>query len=367
MTRMGALLLAGLLAVQAEEAGAAVTPKPVPKASTADAPYRYTGLIGAGGYQGSGAVIGNKKVVLSCAHLVYEEMYLDPWITDAVWYRAYQGQGYPAGKGQRFRGYYHFSSYQQRGLKWGFNDERTFAADFTAHFAYADLSGGVGPGPMLENGVSALKSSKSKLITGYPAGLYRGDNPLQYRMHATGPFTKPLEVFAPGYPYMEAFGVSTGPGNSGGPVWVWDGGAYRFTGVLVAGLESSKGGGVDLIGVKAMDSDAAALYRKAVMGTVDTTPPLLVFSPVFPKNGSVSVTFAGKASDDRLLQSVQFRSRRASGTYAAWKAAALSGASSRVKSWKATVVMPAHENYVVQFRAYDGINYSAPVHRTVKH
>lgn len=27
----------------------------------------------------------------------------------------------------------------------------------------------------------------------------------------------------------------------------------------------------------------------------------------------------------------------------------------------------APENYVVQFRAYDGINYSALTHRTVKH
>jgi len=89
------------------------------------------------------------------------------------------------------------------------------------------------------------------------------DDPNEYRMHSTK-FNGDMEVDRDNYLGLD--GVETGAGNSGGPVWVWDGEDWAFAGVLVSGLEESLDGGSS-IGVCALNSGAWGVITSALRKT----------------------------------------------------------------------------------------------------
>ena len=87
----------------------------------------------------------------------------------------------------------------------------------------------------MENGKPYLTTGGfNKLISGYPAGRYNEGDPNEYRMHSTE-FSNNMYVEWGNYLGLD--GVETGPGNSGGPVWVLRNGEWVFAGVLVSGAE----------------------------------------------------------------------------------------------------------------------------------
>lgn len=200
-------------------------------------PYNSTGLlfteVGGGNYRGSAAVARDKRLLYTCAHVLYNE---GIWATSGEFSRAWSDIVPPLkGEMVKIRGYHYYGEYS------GGNSNAAFALDFA--ICYRGSGTNFGPVlPVFVNGGSALRDpSRLKLIVGYPADLI--DTGLQgtgyYYMHETGPFTAPL--FQVRKSYHEVYGITTGPGNSGGPVVVYTDGIPTLAGMLISGSSALSG------------------------------------------------------------------------------------------------------------------------------
>lgn len=244
-------------------------------------PFSMTGLIDSGDYTGSGAVVRHPRIVVSCAHVVYDETLgtaAGAWTLQSRFYRAHLAGTFPTTGGVALRGYMRWGTYASYVTTLGGDSNEAFSTDFVAHFTYSDIVTGAAA-PFWTDGVAALNSNRQKGITGYPAGLYPSGSPNEYRMHTTGVFTQRLIPVLGRY--LEATGPSTGSGNSGGPAWVFDSATstWRFAGVLVSGDEIATGGSSNMIGVTAADSAAWSLVASAITAATTTTPaPLRAYA-----------------------------------------------------------------------------------------
>ena len=241
------------------------TPIPVTSIQINLDPYKWTGMITNDLGVGSGVVVKHPKIVLSCAHINFDDDNLnDPWITGNRWHRKWNiGYPPPLSGGIPLRGYFHYVNYEDAVLTHS-NKHRW---DFAVYYAFEDTANGGHGGSWLEDaGLSALKSSQVKLITGYPSGKYIFDSD-EWKMHITGPFSNRFSVDW-GY-YVVVEGVLTGSGNSGGPVWVSDeNGDYFFAGVLITGSDT-----LSLSGVFAMTQSAWNLVDDAIESIDPDLPP----------------------------------------------------------------------------------------------
>lgn len=272
------LLLLAATALMSAPADAVQKPLPVDAGlETQDKSYRMTGLIEAPFSWGSGVVAGHQRVVLSCAHVIYDDFF-HRWTSGARWYRAYNGTGAPpVENAEVLNGYYYWKSYSsavratQRARYRSFLRAmaKEFNQDAIAYFSYADDLGDDEFATVLTDGAAGLRSNNTKWITGHPSGLYSEDDPIQYRLHDTGDFDSPL---FPEYKrfrnYLTAYLVAeTGAGNSGGPVWMVAEGEPRVAGILVSGAEQQTEG-ESFIGVHALSPAGWGLINKAI-NTVD--------------------------------------------------------------------------------------------------
>ncbi len=242
---------------------------PIPQSPGLAYPDNRTGLVYSEVGQGSGAIVRHPRIVLSCAHVVFDD-YLNSsasgWTSQTDFTLAWNGDTEPTLKDAApLRGYTRFARYAQTSL----NPKQfnlAFSEDFVAHFSYFNLTDSA-PGAYWPNGVKALTSRDFKRITGYPAGLYADGDPLQHRLHRTPDFPTRMSVELGRY--LGAVGPSTGGGNSGGPVWVYDIKAreWKFAGVLVSGLEKSQGDPDDEIGVVGADPAAWSLVTAAIQAS----------------------------------------------------------------------------------------------------
>ncbi|HEY1111524.1 MAG TPA: hypothetical protein VGE76_22910, partial [Opitutaceae bacterium] len=169
------------------------TANQIPAGNTAydSYPYNFTGMITVPNFgSGSGAVVRHPKVVFSCAHVVFDKSAVDPWLSNVHWHRAWESGTAPSfSGGQTLRSYYRYTGYAAAARAQQ-NSSQSFSMDFVVHYAFENTAGG-GYAGWWNDGVSQLKSStRTKLITGYPAGLYPGGNSGKYLMHRTGPFTR---------------------------------------------------------------------------------------------------------------------------------------------------------------------------------
>jgi hypothetical protein len=236
--------------------------------------HRTTGLIEAATSWGSGVVVEHPRVVLSCAHVVYEDFYRQ-WTSGARWYRAYNGDTIPDPvTSQSLNGYFYWRSYasaSQAALRASDrNFPRAVAAMFNldaiAYFSYADDLGGGEQARVLTDGAARLGANTTKWITGYPGGRYSEGDPREYRLHLTGGFNSPLlPEFRPLKNYVTSYYVAeTGSGNSGGPVWTTDtDGVPAVAGILVSGAEQATDND-SWIGVHATSAQSRALVSAAV-------------------------------------------------------------------------------------------------------
>lgn len=199
-------------------------------------PYNSVGLVqtrvGRGLYRGSAAVARDPRLLYSCAHLVYD--YRKGWASTFAFKRAHYSYYAPKQRNYvKSRGYRVLSGYAP-------NEE--FDYDFAVAYGGANRKFG----PVLavhSNPLAAVTDPfSSKLIIGYPADLdhdWRA-NTGRYYMYQTGPFTRPYidDDYQLGGHYTADW-TTTGSGNSGGPLVVWDGSSYKLAGILVSGSNYS--------------------------------------------------------------------------------------------------------------------------------
>lgn len=310
--RQRAILLAVPVAVALPLPAQTYTATPI-SAGSADYreyPYTMTGAIAVlertgTNYRGSGsgAVVKHPRVVFSCAHVVFEKGQVDPWLSTVRWHRAAALDRLPPpNTGQLLRGYQYYSGYTSSAQQ-NLTSSASFAQDFVVHYAFENTADG-GYAGSWDDGVSILKSGRTKLITGYPAGLYPSDDSRRYLMHRTGPFSRAFSSANGDFLVIEE--VSTGAGNSGGPVWVSDGTSYYFAGVLVSGLERSTGDATDRAGVYGVDSSSTALIEAAIReagGAVNApaSAPVITSHPTSRRaNVGEAVSFSVTASGNGL-------------------------------------------------------------------
>lgn len=186
-------------------------------------------------YRGSGVVARDKKLIYSCAHLFYEA---GEWATDYNFYRACDDYYYPdESTGVSPRGLHYFTSYSSGVDAYGSDSNRAFASDFTVLYGNSSFGSPVG---WWSKGGPVLRSSRLKQIVGYPSEIdYTGVTGRCYQ-HSTGLFSYGAYQLRGGY--HEFDDVSTGSGNSGGPIFVQDdSGDDYLAGILVSGTRRSAG------------------------------------------------------------------------------------------------------------------------------
>jgi subtilisin-like proprotein convertase family protein len=145
----------------------------------------------------------------------------------------------------------------------GIDTRGAFSRDISLAWGLEDFVEGE-PAEIDFKGVNSLKKAKTSMITGYPAELdYTGESG-GYFLHATEPDLTPFrQALTTGSSYLYATHISTGPGNSGGPVWGQDeSGQWKVSGLLVSGRPSEAG-------VYAMSSSVKSLLRAAAPAIAD--------------------------------------------------------------------------------------------------
>jgi hypothetical protein len=253
----GAILLLPSLAL------AQYTSKPLDPKYYADAPMRYTGASYTVAGACSGAVVADTRVMLSASHCVFKTDLANPWTASPEWFLRYASATSPVpGQGKRTRGYWYFASYTDAVRQHTMSSFEAFDLDYMAVYSYAPLAEEAAP--YVLDGYGAILTLPWKQTLGYPSGLYKTDNPYKYYMHFNGPWTAQCDT--PLGSYVQCNEVSTGPGNSGGPVFVWDpqSSLYYYAGVLVGGFSRSLGYDTDVSGINAMAQDEWALVNSAI-------------------------------------------------------------------------------------------------------
>lgn len=203
-------------------------------------------------YRGSGAVARDPRLIFSCAHVFYEN---GIWANDYVFHRNYHRRAYPKVRdGIKLRGIRYFSSYTSNVADFGSDSNQAFASDFTVLYGNSNFGTPVG---WFSNGAAALRSGAPKQIVGYPAEIDFTGAPGFCYQHSTGSFTR--SAYRVRGSFFEFDNVSTGPGNSGGPVFVREAatGKDLLAGMLVSGSRRTAG-------VVALDGATDALAAEAL-------------------------------------------------------------------------------------------------------
>ena len=237
---------------------AVLEPQVVPMGEETSEPLYYTGGVevdiprsNGSSYASfaSGAVAGHPRMVLSCAHLNYEDEF--GWIGAGTtrWFLQWNQSGKPktlGATGLTLTGFYRFDGYAalaDADARSGDNRPATYAQDYTVHYHVSANTANGFSAPLMENGSAFLLGKSTsrkplwKNITGYPSGQYDSGDPGEYRLHETPNFTNPARVsFGP---YLWINGVTSYGGNSGGPIWGWTNNRWAHFGVVVSSDRSA--------------------------------------------------------------------------------------------------------------------------------
>jgi subtilisin-like proprotein convertase family protein/V8-like Glu-specific endopeptidase len=226
---LGSLLLAGNLTVAAKPKTA--NPVKVPKYLTGETPYRYNGVVLTEVARGSGFCAWNQKTFFSAAHVVFDE---GAWGAPPFWVPKQNAENVDVTRGFLSRGYYRWIEYGEIAAAPGSD---AFRKDVILGYAFRNLINNKPAKINLDGGQDLKKKTKS-LITGYPAeNAYLEEDIEGYFLHKTGPEITPYKKYS-GKALISTL-VTTGPGNSGGPVWTKDKKKnWVASGVLVGGLPS---------------------------------------------------------------------------------------------------------------------------------
>ncbi|BCU75614.1 proprotein convertase P-domain-containing protein [Luteolibacter sp. LG18] len=204
-------------------------------------PYRFNGVVLTDEVRGSGFVAWNQRAFFTAAHVVSSlggddtEATLD-WGLPPDWVPMNNSDTADTEATIPSRGYYRFKSYEALAEAQKAVNGSAFSRDVVLGFAFEDLIPGT-PAVLNTNGYKDIRGNVTTMITGYPAvNFYTGEDIPGYFLHQTGPGITPYAVdFGRA---MRTSLVTTGSGNSGGPLWVQKGASWVASGVLVGGLPS---------------------------------------------------------------------------------------------------------------------------------
>ena len=211
-------------------------------------PFRFNGVVLTEGSRGSGFSAWNNRAFFSAAHVVYNAS----WGAPPLWVPAANSKDLDPADAVRTRGYFRFSQYADLVAE---NDPAHFSRDVILGYSFRKLIDGK-PAALNLRGNDDLRTSARSMITGYPAkNAYFDEGISGYFLHKTGPAVTPYQKDAGAA--LRTTLLTTGPGNSGGPVWTKHGKAgWKAAGVLVGGLPSETV-------VYAFSDDANALIQAA--------------------------------------------------------------------------------------------------------
>lgn len=227
---LGTLFFAGT--VISEAAPKTIFPVKIEPSVVNESPYRFNGVVLTAEARGSGFCAWNPRTFFSAAHVVYTD---SGWGEPPIWSPAVNSGEVDPENSIQSRGYYRFNRYAEIVEEQG--ESAAFGKDVILAFAFKDLI----PGPAAKlnlDGATDLRGDVSKFITGYPATIFYTDTDTEgYFMHQTGPFDIPFSYSSNGS--LAATRITTGPGNSGGPIWTKNKGkGWSAAGILVGGLPS---------------------------------------------------------------------------------------------------------------------------------
>lgn len=236
-----------MLVALASRDGGAVT---FPKRRLTDLSAGYlSATIGGAGFRGSAVIAKDPRLLFSCAHVLFEN---GQWSTNYLFTPGYHG-AFPPDGGIAPRGVRYFSSYAGNVARFGANASQTYNLDFVVMYGYEGFGNAVGywqdGGPILQD------TNYFKRIVGYPASIDFTGASGEFYQHSTDYFDDAAFELAPAYYSFN--NVSTGGGNSGGPVYAYSDGTDYLAGILVSGSETSAG-------VRAIDSAALTMAADAL-------------------------------------------------------------------------------------------------------
>lgn len=210
-----------------------VSEKVNPKVIKTD-PYRFNGVVLTAEARGSGFCAGDSRLFFSAAHVVF-----DPtgWGPPPIWHAQVNAETTDDSKGITARGYLRWANYADLVTTTDSDDPPAFSRDVMLGFAFRDLIKGK-PARINFDGKSDLQDGARSMITGYPAkNPYLEKNIEGYFMHRTEPKQTKFKTYSGNA--IQATLITTGPGNSGGPVWTGSNKTgWKAAGVLVGGLPS---------------------------------------------------------------------------------------------------------------------------------
>lgn len=213
-----------------------VTPERVTDSLITEEPYRFNGVVISDDARGSGFCAWNRRTFFSAAHVVFNDEDFT-WNEPPKWYGQMHAIKLDRSKMIRSRGYFRWTNYAEIAEEQQSIRDEAFGRDFIVAFAFKDFISGT-PASINLAGAADLKRSVRSMMTGYPASIAYTDLPIGgYFMHRTGPSKNTYSSFSGSA--LETTLISTGPGNSGGPVWTGGGNSpWKASGVVVGGLPS---------------------------------------------------------------------------------------------------------------------------------
>lgn len=247
---LASLILAG--PAVAADPPKVVHPEKVDPQSIGQAPYKFTGVVLSEIGRGSGFCAWHPKAYFSAAHVVFDED--AGWMVPPVFAPGVNGDTVEPEAEIATRGYFRWHAYGDAVTAYGNSHRLSFSKDVILGYSLENLAGGE-TATLNLTGYQDLRKGVRSLITGYPAVIDYTDEENTYFMYETGPANLSWQVAATRY--LTSPLVSTGPGNSGGPIWTEKKpGQWTAAGVLVSGLGGEAG-------VYSLSSDVNKLTRSA--------------------------------------------------------------------------------------------------------
>jgi len=201
-------------------------------------PYRFNGVVVSDVGRGSGFCAWNPRTFFSAAHVVFDDE-TGAWTSPPLWYGAIHSDTLDSATEVQSRGYFRWNAYSELVALKGNTNPKSFAKDVILAYSLKDLVEG-DPAELDLKGYKSLNGANPVMITGYPAVIDYTQESNTYFMHQTGPVA--MKFLKKSANYMATTLISTGPGNSGGPVWSMTGeNPWRAAGVLVSGLPGEAG------------------------------------------------------------------------------------------------------------------------------